>query len=312
MVDEIQKIPGWSETVKRLWDEDTATRIPLRVLVLGSAPLLIQRGLTESLTGRFEMTRLTHWSYNEMKKAFGWSLDQFVFFGGFPGAAGLIKDEPRWKRYISDSMIEPTLSRDILQLTRIEKPALLRQLFQLGCSYSGQVLSYNKVLGQLQDAGNTTTLAHYLELLSSAGMLTGLQKYAGQAVRQRASSPKYQALNGAFVTAQSELTRKQARSNPAFWGRLVESAVGAHLVNAGHSEGIMVSYWREGDREVDFVAQRGKSITAIEVKAGPARNTLPGMESFCRAFEPNRILLVGADGIPLEEFFSKPIGKWIA
>lgn len=312
IVDEIQKIPGWSETVKRLWDEDTAARLALRVLVLGSAPLLIRRGLTESLTGRFEVTRLTHWSYNEMREAFGWSLDQFVFFGGYPGAADLIKDEPRWRRYINDSMIEPTLSRDIFQLTRVEKPALLRQLFQLGCGYSGQVLSYNKVLGQLQDAGNATTLAHYLELLAAAGMLTGLQKYAGQKVRQRGSSPKYQALNGAFVTAQSQLTRKEAGSDPAFWGRLVESAVGAHLVNAGHAEGIVVYYWREGDREVDFVLQRGKSITAIEVKTGPAGDTLSGMESFSRAFGPKRMLLVGADGIPLEEFLSKPIGEWIA
>jgi predicted AAA+ superfamily ATPase len=311
MIDEIQKIPAWHETVKRLWDEDTAKRIPLRALLLGSAPLLIHQGLTESLAGRFEVIRSTHWSFGEMRDAFGMSLDQYVYFGGYPGAADLIKDETRWKRYILDSMVEATLSRDILQLNRIDKPALLRQLFNVACAYSGQILSYTKIVGQLQDAGNTTTLAHYLELLGAAGMTVGLHKYAGQKARQRGSSPKFQVLNGAFLTCQSELSFAQAKGDHAFWGRLVESAVGAHLVNESTSEGVGVFYWREGDKEVDFIVKRGTSLTAIEVKSVPERSARSGMKEFSHKFNPKRKLLVGGDGIRVEEFLGKPLTNWV-
>lgn len=311
IIDEIQKVPAWSETVKRLWDGDSASRIPLKILILGSAPLLIHQGLTESLAGRFEIVRSTHWSYSEMRDAFGWSLDKFIFFGGYPGAASLINDENRWKRYILDSMVETTLSRDILQMQRIDKPALLRQLFNIACAYSGQILSYTKIVGQLQDAGNTTTLAHYLELLGAAGMTVGLHKYAGQKVRQRGSSPKFQALNGAFITCQSELSFQQARKDHSYWGRLVESAVGAHLVNESFSEGVGVYYWREGEKEVDFVVQQGKSISAIEVKSVTGQGSLSGMDEFSKKFKPKKVLLVGADGIPVEQFLGNPIGNWI-
>lgn len=190
VLDEVQKVSGWSEIVKRLWDEDTANKTQLKVVLLGSSPLLIHRGLTESLAGRFEIIPITHWSFSEMKDAFGWNVEQFIYFGGYPGAAGLIDDQERWSRYIIDSLIETTISRDILLMTRVDKPALIRRLFLLGCDYSGQILSYQKMLGQLQDAGNTTTLAHYLELLAGAGMLTGLQKFAGKQIKQRGTSPK--------------------------------------------------------------------------------------------------------------------------
>jgi uncharacterized protein len=311
IVDEIQKVPAWSETVKRLWDEDSSSRVPLRVLLLGSAPLLIQKGLTESPTGRFEVIRSTHWSYGEMRDAFGWSLDQFIFFGGYPGAADLVSDENRWKRYVLDSMVETTLSRDILQLQRIDKPALLRELFNVGCAYSGQILSYTKIVGQLQDAGNTTTLAHYLELLAAAGMMVGLHKYAGQKVRQRGSSPKFQVLNNAFINARSELSFEQARKDPSYWGRLVESAVGAHLVNEAQSEGIGVYYWREGQKEVDFVLKKGRSLAAIEVKSGQEGGALSGIDEFSKAFRPRKLLLIGAGGISLTKFLSESIMKWI-
>ncbi len=312
IIDEVQKIPHWSESVKKLWDEDTASRLPLRVLILGSSPLLIHQGLTESLAGRFEVIRCTHWSFCEMRDAFGWSLNTFIYFGGYPGAADLIEQEDRWKRYILDSMVEPTLSRDIFQLHRIDKPALLRQLFNVGCLYSGQILSYTKILGQLQEAGNTTTLAHYLELLGTAGMMVGLPKYAGQKVRQRGSSPKFQTLNNAFITSQTELSFEQARKDSSFWGRLVESAVGAHLINGSYTEGLGVSYWREGQKEVDFVTKKGRSITAIEVKSGIADGELPGMEEFARKFKPKKLLLVGPGGITLEQFLGNPITTWIA
>lgn len=311
VLDEIQKIQNWSEAVKRFWDEDSRARLPLKVVLLGSAPLLIARGLTESLAGRFEVLHLPHWSFAEMQEAFGWSLDQYIFHGGYPGAAPLIRDSARWARYVIDSLIETTLARDVLLLSRVDKPAILRRLFQLGCSYSGQVLSFTKMLGQLQDAGNVTTLAHYLDLLAGAGMVTGLQKYAGEAVRQRGSSPKLQVLNTALMTAQSGLVLKQARSDHELWGRLTESAVGAHLANAAAGGEIELYYWRDRGKEVDFVVRAGSSLTAIEVKSARSREVHPGMTAFAEVFKPQRMLLVGAGGIALEDFLSRPVAHWV-
>ena len=310
VLDEVAKVPGWSETVKRLWDEDGRARRPLKVVLLGSSPLLLQRGLTESLAGRFELIRVPHWSFAEMREAFGWTLNRFLYFGGYPGAAPLVGDRDRWARYILDSLVETTISRDILLLTRVDKPALLRRLFQLGCDYSGQVLSYQKMLGQLQDAGNTTTLAHYLDLLTGAGMLTGLAKFAGQRVRQRGSSPKLQVLNTGLMTAPSPFDLEGAHRDREFWGRLVESAVGAHLLNSASGTKVEVSYWREANREVDFVLRAGKRVVAIEVKSGRKRETPHGLEAFSKAFRPYRSLLVGGQGIPVEEFLLRPAEAW--
>ncbi|MBI2749583.1 MAG: ATP-binding protein [Burkholderiales bacterium] len=310
-LDETQKIPGWSETVKRLWDEDTASGIALRVVLLGSAPLLLQRGLTESLAGRFEILRVPHWSFAEMRKAFGFSLEQYLYFGGYPGAAPLAGEPARWRRYVLDALVETTISRDVLLLTRVDKPALLRRLFELGCRCSGQVLSYTKMLGQLQDAGNATTLAHYLDLLAGAGMVTGLQKFAGRAVRSRGSIPKLQVMNTALMTAQSGLLLKEARADREFWGRLTESAVGAHLANAAAAGACELFYWRDRNREVDFVVRSGRTVTAIEVKSGRSREAQPGLAAFAEAFKPRRNLLVGGDGIALEEFLARPVEHWI-
>ncbi len=311
VLDEVQKIPGSSETVKRLWDEDTRARRKLKVVLLGSAPLLVQQGLSERLTGRFEVLRLPHWSFSEMRGAFGFSLERYIYFGGYPGAAPFVRDPGRWARYILDSLIETTVSRDVLLLSRVDKPALLRRLFELGCRYSGQVLSYTKMLGQLQDAGNTTTLAHYLDLLGGAGLLVGLSKFAGQAARQRGSSPKLQVLNTALVTAQSGVGYDEARRDREFWGRLVESAAGAHLANAAAVGIGEVFYWRERNREVDFILRSGRRLTAIEVKSGRAGETQPGMAAFAEAFRPQRTLLVGGDGISLEDFLSRPVEHWL-
>ena len=298
VLDEAQKIPTWSEIVKRLWDEDTAASTDLRVVVLGSAPVLVQRGLTESLAGRFEVIRLAHWSLPEMRDAFGWDLDTYLFFGGYPGAASLIGDIDRWRAYMLDSLIETTLSRDILLLTRVDKPALLRQLFRLGADYSGQILSYQKLVGQLQDAGNTTTLAHYLELLQASGLLAGLQKYAGSKVRQRGSSPKLLLLDPGLMTAMSEHDPVSARGDADFWGRLVETAVGAHLMNTAGRD-TAISWWREGDHEVDYVVSDRTRVLAIEVASGRRKPSLPGLAAFGRVVE-SRKLLVGAQGLPLD------------
>jgi hypothetical protein len=310
-LDEAQKVSDWSEVVKRLWDEDTHARVPLHVVLLGSAPLLVQRGLTESLTGRFEILHLPHWSFSEMRTAFACSLEQYIYFGGYPGAASLMNDPPRWRRYLLDALVETTLARDVLLLTRVDKPALLRRLFELGCRYSGQVLSYTKMLGQLHDAGNTTTLAHYLELLAGAGMLTGLPKFSGAVVRSRGSSPKLQVFNTALLTAQSGLTPAEARADREFWGHLTESAVGAHLANAAAQGMCELFYWREGNREVDFVLRAGRTVVAIEVKSGRAPSALPGLAAFGEDFKPKRSLLVGGDGIPVEEFLETPVTAWL-
>jgi predicted AAA+ superfamily ATPase len=311
VLDEVQKAVGWSESVKRLWDEDTRARRPLKVVLLGSAPLLVQKGLTESLAGRFEILRLPHWSFAEMRDAFDFSLDQYVCFGGYPGSAPLAREASRWRRYILDSLVETTISRDVLLLTRVDKPALLRRLFELGCRYSGQVLSYTKMLGQLHDAGNTTTLAHYLELLGGAGLLTGLAKFSGRVARQRGSSPKLQVLNTALMSAQSGIFFDEARVDGESWGRLVESAVGAHLANAAAAGECELFYWRERNREVDFVVRAGREITAVEVKSGRGRDTRPGLAAFAEAFKPARRLLVGGDGIPVEEFLLRPVTHWV-
>jgi len=311
VLDEIQKTPAWSEAVKRLWDEDTRKKRPLKVVLLGSAPLLIERGLTESLAGRFETLRLPHWSLTEMHAAFGWSLEQYLYFGGYPGAAPLIGDPARWARYIADSLIETSISRDVLLLTRVDKPALLRRLFELACRYSGQVLSYTKMIGQLQDAGNSTTLAHYLDLLAGAGMVRGLPKYAGDAARSRSSSPKLQALNTALMTVTSGASPDEARSDREFRGRLIESAVGAHLANAASAGECELYYWRDRGQEVDFVAKAKSRLTAIEVKSGRAPQAHPGTEAFAAAFKTKRRLLVGGDGISVEQFLSRPVPEWL-
>ena len=307
--DEIQKIPQWSETVKGLWDADRARGCPLHVVILGSAPLLMQSGLSESLAGRFEAIRVTHWSFDEMSAAFDFDLLHYLYFGGYPGAVPFIRDPDRWRDYILGALIEPNIERDLLAMTRVDKPALLKRLFELGAAYSGQILSYTKMLGQLQDAGNTTTLARYLDLLASAGLLAGVPKYAGRVHRVRASSPKLNVLNTALMTAGSGYSFAEAQADRSFWGRIVESAVGAHLFNTATSD-IRLHYWRDGSHEVGFVLQRGTRIVAIEVKSGAKRMPLGGMDEFGQRFSPSRLLLVGEGGTPLNEFLTVPAHYW--
>ena len=311
ILDEVQKVQGWSESVKALWDADTHNKVRLRVVLLGSSPLLIQSGLTESLAGRFEVIAAPHWSFSEIHQAFRWGIEQFIYYGAYPGAAPLISQPDRWRRYIHDSLVETSISRDILLMTRVDKPALLRRVFQLACDYSGQILSYQKMLGQLTDAGNTVTLAHYLQLLQGAGMVAGLSKFSHGKVRQRGSSPKLQVLNTALMTVSSGLNLEETRTDGNAWGRLVESAVGAHLLGDTLGKDIEVTYWRDRNMEVDFVLQQGKRIVGIEVKSGRRREALNGIEAFRKQFSPLRTLLVGGDGISLKEFFSTPVDQWL-
>lgn len=301
VIDEVQKINQWSQAVKKNWDKDTRDKQPVKVMLLGSSRLLLQEGLTESLAGRFELLLLPHWSYPEMKKAFDYSPEEYVWYGGYPGAAALIKDPQRWRDYMLHSLVETTISKDILMLSRVDKPALLRQLFELGCAYSGQILSYNKMLGQLHDAGNTTTLAHYLTLLDSVGLLTGLEKYSLKQTRSRASSPKLQVRDTSLLSVFSQLSFKEIRQQPDVWGRQVESCIGVHLVNSSHAGGYEVFYWREGNDEVDFVIRKKGAIVAIEVKTG-AKQRSRGLSEFISRFKPSKTLLISNEGLSWKEF----------
>lgn len=301
IVDEIQKIDNWSETIKLLWDTDSRQQVNLKVILLGSSRLLLQQGLTESLAGRFETTYMGHWSFSEMQQAFGWTMDQYVWFGGYPGSASLVADEERWKQYVSESLIETSISKDILMLTRVDKPALMKRLFELGCIYSGQILAYTKIMGQLLDAGNTTTLAHYLQLLNTAGLLSGIEKFDRKTIRKRSSSPKFQVHNTALISAQRAEYFQEVRKQTDQWGRIVESAIGAHLINAAYTTGFTVYYWREGNHEVDFVLEHRGKVIGIEVKSGDGYPR-SGMHEFNKQIRPDRMLLVGGEGIPWQEF----------
>jgi predicted AAA+ superfamily ATPase len=311
--DEIQRISRWSEIVKDLWDADRAVGVNMHVVLLGSSPLLMWQGLTESLAGRFELLRLTHWSYVEMYEAFGYSLDDYMFFGGYPGSAQLmsrLETETDWRRYVRDSLIMPSIERDILAMTRIDKPALLKQAFELGCAYSGQILSYNKMLGHLRDAGNTTTLANYMDVLEKAGLLVGLQKYSGTEHRQRGSSPKLVVLNACLSSVHSGYTKAEALADRTYWGRQVESVVGAHLYNSGAPD-IKLYYWRDSPYEVDYVIERGPKLAAVEVKSGVASGSASGLVAFQHRYKHAKRLVVGGEGIPLTEFLSHPAEYWL-
>jgi predicted AAA+ superfamily ATPase len=301
VIDEIQKVGKWSSIVKLLWDEDTRLGVSLKVVLTGSSSLLLQKGLSESLMGRFEILYSPHWSFAECKEAFGYSLDDFLFFGGYPGAATLIKDEDRWARYIGTSIVEPTISQDILLMEEIRKPALLRALFMLGSGYSAQELSYTKMLGQLQDAGNTVTLAHYLELLGRAGMLTGLQNYSGSQIRARKSSPRFMVFDTSLMTYADGTGRRRLLENPMDKGHLVESAVGAYLLARAKEESFEVYRWRERNNEVDFVIKKGERMTAIEVKSGRVKN-VGGSLVFKRLYPEAFSLIVGSTNVPPEDF----------
>jgi len=310
-IDEVQHIANWPVTVKALWDEDTRNGLNLQLILTGSAPLVLGHGLTESLAGRFERLAVPHWSLAETQAAFGYSLEEFIAYGGYPAGADLIADPLRWTQYVRDALIEATVSRDVLQLERVDRPALLRRLFDLSCAYAGQELSYTKMLGQLQDSGNTTTLAWYLELLHAAGMACGLQKFAGQQVRQRASSPKLAVFAPGLRTAVLGQNLDRLRADPEQWGRQVEVAVGAHLLNGAVGHSIDVLWWRERDLEVDYVLRRGADLVAVEVKSGARRRALPGMASFLRGYPQARPLLVGAGGLDIGEFLGRSTSAWM-
>lgn len=310
VIDEIQKIDNWSEVVKREWDEDSRKGVNLKVVLLGSSRLLLKKGLTESLAGRYELIRLGHWSYKEMQDAFGFTLDEYVYFGGYPGPAHLIRNEKRWKKYVKDSLVAPAIEKDVIMTSNIYKPALMKQLFELGCGYSAEILSLTKLIGQLQDAGNVTTLAGYLEILNQCSLLAALRKYARDDARKYNSIPKYQVYNNALMTVYKGRTFEKDRTDPKAWGRWVESAVGAYLLNMAEELEYQVYYWREGDDEVDYIVVTGGECIAIEVKSG-RRGMNSGLPKFMKLFQPERSFVVGTSGVPLEDFLKSDLENLI-
>ena len=310
VIDEIQKIANWSEAVKKEWDEDTRKGVNLKVVLLGSSRLLLKKGLTESLAGRYELIRLGHWRYQEMRDAFGFTLDEYVYFGGYPGPAHLIRNERRWKKYVKDSLVAPAIDKDVIMTSNIYKPALMKRLFELGCGYSAEILSLTKLIGQLQDAGNVTTLAGYLEILNQCSLLAALQKYARDDARKYNSIPKYQVYNNALMTAYKGQTFEKDRTDPKVWGRWVESAVGAYLLSMAEELDYQLYYWREGDDEVDFIIANGGESVAIEVKSG-RRGMNSGLPKFVKAFQPKLSFVVGTSGVSLEDFLSSDLDALI-
>lgn len=308
VIDEIQKIANWSEVVKKEWDDDTFHDRNIKVLLLGSSRVLLEKGLSESLGGRFEEIRMSHWSYPEMRDCFGFTLDQYLFYGGYPGAASLISDDERYQQYVQSAIVEATINKDILMDSPVSKPALLRQTFELGASYSGQLLSLNKMLGALQDAGNTTTLVGYIHLLNESGMLSGLQKYSIDTARRKASIPKFQVYNNALKTIYSPHTFEQAILDRKAWGHIFESGIGAYIINQAFVHRFEVFYWRERNDEVDFVLRKKGSVVAIEVKSNAEKNTT-GLETFKKMFNPHVALIVGDGGTNAEDFLTMDIRK---
>ncbi len=303
IIDEIQKIANWSEFVKKEWDADSFNDIDVKVLLLGSSRVLLEKGLSESLAGRFEEIRMSHWSYTEMKECFGFSLDQYIFYGGYPGAAPLVDDYDRYQQYIQSSIIEATINKDILMDTPISKPALLRQTFELGAAYSGQLLSLNKMLGSFQDAGNTVTLAGYIHLLDESGLLCGLQKYSIDTARRKSSIPKFQVYNNALKMIFNPQTFEQAIFNRGAWGHIFESGIGAYLISQAFVHHFEVFYWRDRNDEVDFILRKKGIVVAVEVKSNVEKNT-EGMEKFKTMFNPKSAFIVGDGGISAEDFLS--------
>ncbi|MBO4371269.1 MAG: ATP-binding protein [Paludibacteraceae bacterium] len=302
--DEIHKISNWSEQVKKEWDYDTFHDINIKVVLLGSSRLLLKKGLTESLAGRFELVHMGHWSYAEMHEAFGFDINQYIYFGGYPGSAVYLPDELRWRKYMRDSIISPAIEKDVLQTTYIYKPALMQQLFHLGCAYSAELLSYNKMIGQLQEAGNATTLVNYLNVLGESKLLTSLQKFSVDQSRKYRSIPKLQVFNNALLSVMSDgIDYEKAYTHSSLWGRWVESAVGCYLLEQADELDFKLYYWRENNDEVDFVIVRGESVVAIEVKSG-RRQSNNGLSIFNQKYHPRYSMVVGGDAMPLERFFT--------
>ena len=287
VIDEIQKIPNWSEALKSLWDKDPRR---LRVVVLGSSSLQIQTGLTESLAGRFELTRIYHWTFNELKNAFGYELERFLLYGGYPGAVAYEDDYDRWYAYLKDAIVEAVIGKDILLNRKVANPALFRQAFEILCRYPAQEISYTKLLGQLQDKGNTDLIKYYIELYAGAFLIHPLEKYSAKAWLTRTSSPKILISCPALYTMTAG---PGALADPEQRGRVFELAVGAQLLQLPGE----LFYWREKNAEVDFVYRYQGRVYAIEVKSG-RKKSAKGLDAFMKHFPAARPVILTPENFP--------------
>lgn len=273
IIDEIQKLSNWPETIKSLWDAQPKR---LRVVLLGSSALQLQQGISESLAGRFELLRVYHWRFSELQHAFGYDLDRYLLYGGYPGSVDFEDDFDRWYTYIKESIVEAVIGKDILQNRKVAKPALFRQAFEILCHYPAQEISYTKLLGQLQDKGNTDLVKYYIELYSGAFLLFSLSKYFEKAWLKRSSSPKMLPACPALCTL---AFGKNDLSNQDFRGRVFELAVGSELMQLPGE----LFYWRDKNAEVDFIHHYQGSLTAIEVKSNRKKSS-KGLDLFCKNF----------------------------
>ena len=275
VIDEIQKINHWSEAIKKIWDQQArgaAKQRKIKFILLGSSSLIIQKGLTESLAGRYQTLNVHHWNFLETKKLIpSISLNQFLEMGGYPGSYRFLKKRDQFENFIKNSIIEPAISMDILSFSRVRKPALFKQIFEILCGYPAQEISYTKLLGQLQDKGNTDLIKTYIALYEQAFLFKSLEKFSHKTIKIKSSAPKILPLSPCFslFSVQKNLT-----------SRVFEATVGAQL---SRLQGELY-YWREQNKEIDFVYFFKKRIYAIEVKFGKKKTTF-GMESFLKKFK---------------------------
>ena len=285
VIDEIQKVHNWAETIKALWDDEKRRPNPIACILLGSSSLDIQKGLTESLTGRFQLTRAHHWNFSESKAAYEISFDEFLHFGGYPASYAFVKSPQDWSNYVQTSIVSTVIEKDILSNHTVKSPALFKQAFEILIAYPAQEISYTKILGQLQDKGNTDLIKHYIALFEGAYLLRALEKFSQKPLVKKSSSPKILPLCSAFyyLTLQSSY-------EPEERGRAFELLVGCQLDRTG----LELYYWREGNFEVDFVLKRGKEIWGIEVKSGKKRSPR-GLEKFKGSFPQAKTVIISPD-----------------
>lgn len=297
LIDEIQGLPDWSRLLKSKLDYIKRRRIPLHVVVSGSSALQLGLGTRETMAGRFERLRLLHWPARELMQRFqisaGAGVEQVVRFGSYPGAVALLPDYARWRDYIKDSIVEPAIGRDVLMMEAIRKPALLRQVFAVCVGHPAEIISIQKLCGQLTERGALDTVAHYLHILEEACLVAAVPKYSLKVVRQRAAPPKLVILNNALLSVTGAQTPPRAGRDPERWGRWVENACIALAWNAGQNP----CYWRTEPLETDMVLDGSWGRWAVEIKTGPYGNRdLAGVLEFCRRYADFRPLVLCEPG----------------
>ena len=302
LLDEIHHLPDWAARLKGQWDRLRRQHLPLHVVATGSSALRVATGSRESLAGRFERMTLSHWPAAALGSTFHLSEHSaalsLVQFGSYPGTMELKSDPARWRAYLRDAIIEPAIGRDVLSLGAIRRPALLRQVFAIATASPAQVVSLQKLQGQLQDKGALETVAHYLAMLQEAYLVSPLERFSTRAHRRRSAPPKLLTLNNALLSAMHPDGPPDPAKEPQRFGAWVENACLAFAVNQGQR----VMYWREEPLEIDAVFEGSWGNWAVEVKTGSFDvHSLKGLLEFCRRnpkFTPLVITAPGSESMP--------------